>query len=100
MGGNRNLRAAVWQVTLNEKGRGRSGGGEWDEEGRGVLRKERRRTARQGKRDREGKERDSVWDRKASLGQCNEAPCNERLQVKNQDMLRNVGPLVLSMSWK
>lgn len=37
-----------------------------------------------GKRDREGKERDSVWDRQASLGQCNEAPCSERLQVKNR----------------
>ena len=52
LGENRNLRAAVWQVTLNENGRGRSGGGEWDKEGRGVLRNERRRTARQEKRGR------------------------------------------------
>ena len=84
LGEDRNLRAAVWQVTLNENGRGRSGGGEWDKEGRGVLRNERRRTARQEKRDREEKERASVWDRKASLGQCNEAHWNERLQVTNQ----------------
>ena len=49
---------------------------------------------------REEKERASVWDRKASLGQCNEAHWNEKLQVTNQDMLRNMGPLVLSMSWK
>ena len=69
-------------------------------EGRGVLRNERRRTARQEKRDREEKEWASVWDRKASLGQCNEAHWNEKLQVTNQDMLRNMGPLVLSMSWK
>ena len=49
-----------------------------------MLRNERRRTARQEKRDREEKERASVWDRKASLGQCNEAHWNERLQVTNQ----------------
>ena len=64
------------------------------------MRKERRRTARQEERGGEEKEHDSVWDRNASLRDIRKKCTEMRLEAENQDILPNMGTLVLSVSWK